>query len=155
MNSEAKAALIVKMQEQACALLDENRESIFEAYETLLAERDDPDDKKFKFPISLNQDITGDDPETYRVHSKLSFKITTKSERMSLVRTGRDLVDDMNEAAGAELGEQDFDEEVDLDAEAAAEEAEASEVTKPKRGGRRGRKNGKKGVEGAVGHVPD
>ena len=96
MKEKAQEKLLEAMRGQIDDLLVSNKEKIFDAYEEAITEHDS--DRKFKFPISLKINVQGDDPETYEVESAIAFKVNRKDTREALVKTGEDMVDQMNAA---------------------------------------------------------
>jgi len=96
MKADAQEKLLEVMRSQIDDLLVSNKGKIFDAYEEAIEEHDS--DRKFKFPISLKVNVQGDDPETYEVESAIAFKVNRKDTRDQLVKTGEDMVDQMNQA---------------------------------------------------------
>lgn len=96
MKEDAQNKLLEAMRGQLDDLLVSNGPQIFETYEEAIKEHDS--DKKFKFPISLKVNVQGDDPETYEVESTIAFKVNRKDSRDQLVKTGEDMVDQMNKS---------------------------------------------------------
>lgn len=96
MKNQARDQLIDEIKRQHIELLDANCDRIVAAYEDAIQEHDS--DMKFKFPITVKSDITGVDPEDYKIDSALSVNVKYKDTRSELVKTGHDMVDQMNAA---------------------------------------------------------
>ena len=77
-------------------LINDNADQIMASYKEAIELHNESDsDKKFKYKLPISISITGVDPNTYEIEAKLAYSVKRTDIRTALVKTGEDLVDQM------------------------------------------------------------